>query len=77
MKRFIALPLLVAAMAVGPHDAALNRFSGGMHVFGLKEGAIDYVHEGPHASRIVPEVRARVDALEQDVISGRVVIPRE
>lgn len=27
MKRFIALPLLVAAMAVGPHDAALDRFA--------------------------------------------------
>ena len=58
-------------------DAAEHRFQGGMHVFGLKEGAIDYVHEGPHASRIPPEVRTRIDALEQDVISGRVIVPRE
>ena len=58
-------------------DAAAGRFVGGMHVFGLKEGAIDYVHEGPHASHIPADVRARVDALKAEVVAGNVAIPSE
>ena len=30
--------------------ATEHKFVGGMHVFGVKDGAIDYVHEGPHAA---------------------------
>src|SRR5262249_40325035 len=41
-----------------------GKFSGGMRVFGLKEGAIDYVHDGPHARRIPDAVKARVSDLQ-------------
>jgi basic membrane protein A len=58
-------------------DAALGKFAGGMHVFGLKEGAIDYVHDGPHAERIPAEVKARVAELEKDVVEGRIAVPSE
>ncbi|MDB4997453.1 MAG: Nucleoside transporter, periplasmic nucleoside-binding protein, partial [Myxococcaceae bacterium] len=47
-----------------------HRFEGGVKVLGLKEGGIDWVHEGPHAALIPEEVKARVEALRQQIISG-------
>jgi basic membrane protein A len=54
-----------------------GRFVGGMQVFGLREGGVDYVHEGPHGSGIAPEVNARVDQLRQRVLRGEIVVPAE
>jgi basic membrane protein A len=54
-----------------------GRFEGGMHVFGVKDGAIDYVHDGPHAALLRPEVVARVEDLRAEVASGRVHVPME
>jgi basic membrane protein A len=54
-----------------------GRFEHGMHVFGVKDGAIDYVHEGPHATLLPREVVARVEELRQDIASGRIVVPSE
>jgi len=54
-----------------------GHFEGGMHVFGVKDGAIDYVHEGPHATLLPRDVVARVELLRADVASGRVVVPSE
>ncbi len=52
-----------------------GRFQGGMQVFGLKEGGVDFVREGPHAARIPPDVLARVAALREEVVSGRRIVP--
>ncbi len=49
-------------------------FRGGMNVFGLAAGGVDYVHEGPHAAKIPDEVKAKVEALRADVVRGRVVV---
>ena len=58
--------------------AALDRkFSGGMHVFGIKDGAIDYVHEGPHAEHIPEAVKREVDRLKADVVSGKIAVLSE
>ncbi len=54
-----------------------GRFEGGMHVFGVRDGAIDYVHEGPHARLLPREVVDRVEALRADVVAGRVHVPSE
>jgi basic membrane protein A and related proteins len=54
-----------------------GHFDSGMHVFGVKDGAIDYVHEGPHATLLPRDVIARVELLRADVASGRVVVPSE
>jgi basic membrane protein A len=54
-----------------------GHFEGGMHVFGVKDGAIDYVHDGPHATLLPRDVIARVELLRADVASGRVVVPSE
>jgi basic membrane protein A len=58
-------------------EVTAGRFEGGMHVFGIAEGAIDYVHEGPHAAAIPDAVKARVEELRQDVVAGRIVVPKD
>jgi basic membrane protein A and related proteins len=58
-------------------DVDQRRFQGGMHVFGVKDGAIDYVHEGPHATLLPEGVVARVEAIKADIAAGRVVVPAE
>lgn len=58
-------------------DVTLGRFSGGMHVYGLKEGALDWVHSGPHASRIPADVVDRVEALRARIIDGEIRVPSE
>ncbi len=54
-----------------------KRFSPGMRGFGLREGGVDWVHEGPHASGIPEDVIKRVEALKKDVIEGHVHVPKE
>lgn len=49
---------------------AEHRFVGGMHVFGLREGGVDYVHQGPHAAGIPQDVRLRVEGMRARIIRG-------
>ncbi len=58
-------------------SVAEGRFEGGMHVFGVRDGAIDYVHEGPHAAKLSREVVERVEGLRADIVAGRVRVPVE
>ncbi len=53
-------------------EAAEKRFSPGMRVFGLREGGVDYVHEGPHAAGIPDDVKRKVEALRDAVVRGDV-----
>lgn len=80
------MPDVVVTSMVKRADVALfdtirevkeKRFHGGFHAFGLREGGIDYVHEGPHASRIDPGVQAAIQKMRDDVVSGRVKVPTE
>jgi hypothetical protein len=41
-----------------------------MHVFGVADGAVDYVHDGPHAARLPSGVVARVEGLRREIASG-------
>lgn len=52
-----------------------GRFKSGMNVLGLAEGAVDYVHDGPHAERITPALRAEVERLRKDVETGTIRVP--
>jgi basic membrane protein A and related proteins len=56
-------------------DTARGRFRGGMHVFGLAEGGVDWVHEGPHAAGIPDDVKRQVEALRSEIAGGRIVVP--
>jgi basic membrane protein A len=58
-------------------DVVDGKFSPGMHGFGLKDGAIDYVHEGPHAAKIPDSVKLAVERLKEDVVSGKITVPAE
>jgi len=51
-------------------SVAEGRFESGMHVFGVADGAVDYVREGPHAERLPPWVVARVEGLRREIASG-------
>ncbi len=55
--------------------AVERRFSGGLRSFGLAEGGVDWVHEGPHAAALSSELVARVEALRSDVARGAVRVP--
>jgi basic membrane protein A len=54
-----------------------SRFQAGMRVFGVREGAIDYVHEGAHGAAIPEDVKARVAALRAELEQGVRVVPTE
>jgi len=59
--------------------ASLSRgaFTGGVRVFGLKEGGVSYVYDEPRRGMITPAARARVEALRQDIIDGRITVKTE
>ncbi len=56
-------------------DVTAGRFESGMRVFGVADGAIDYVHEGPHAARLPAPVIARVEELRRAIATGQIVVP--
>ncbi len=54
-----------------------GRFSGGLRIFGLKDGGVDYAYDEPRRGMIPPAVRARVEALRQEIIAGRITVRTE
>ncbi len=56
---------------------AFGQFKPGMQVFGIREGAIDYIHEGPHAEGIPESVKQRVAELRADVVANRIHVKSE
>jgi basic membrane protein A len=75
------LTSMVKRVDVAVFDAIKNAASGtlapGMHVLGLAEGGIDYVHEGEHARDLPDAVKARVAELAHQVITGAQHVPAE
>lgn len=53
-----------------------EKLSGMVHL-GVREGAIDFVHEGEHARQLSPEVIVRVEALKRDIANGEITVPAE
>jgi basic membrane protein A len=58
-------------------EVVRGRFEGGMRVFGVKDGAIDYVHDGPHAVLLPHDVVARVEGLRAEIAAERVRVPSD
>jgi basic membrane protein A and related proteins len=54
---------------------AQGRYQGGLRSFGLAEDGVGYVHEGPHAGAITPEVKAAVDRLKSRIVAGEIRVP--
>jgi basic membrane protein A len=57
------------------HAVTEGLFEGGMHVFGVADGGIDYVHEGPHAALLSAGVVERVEQLRGSIASGAIRVP--
>lgn len=54
-----------------------RHFAGGLQRFGLAEGGVDWIKDGPHAAGVPAQARDRVEALAAEVVAGRRVVPRE
>jgi basic membrane protein A and related proteins len=54
------------------HDGT---FKGGVYSFGLKENGVGYIYDENNRALIPDDVRARVEALRQDIIDGRITVP--
>ncbi|KYF97626.1 hypothetical protein BE20_37990 [Sorangium cellulosum] len=52
-----------------------GRFEGGIASFGLAEGGVGYVSEGPHAAGIPAAARARAAALAARIARGELEVP--
>jgi len=50
-------------------------FSGGVFWFGLAENGVGYVYDEHNRALIPDSVRARVEALKQEIIAGRIQVP--
>jgi basic membrane protein A len=54
------------------HD---KTFKGGIYQFGLAEEGVGYVYDEHNRALIPDSVRTRLEALKQDIIAGRIVVP--
>jgi basic membrane protein A len=52
-----------------------KRFKGGIYQYGLAEDGVGYVYDKNNEKLIPPAVRARLEALKQEIIAGRIVVP--
>ncbi len=50
-------------------------FQGGVRVFGLAERGVGYVYDDNNRALIPDSVRTRLQALEEDIIAGRIRVP--
>jgi len=50
-------------------------FKGGIFQLGLAEKGVDYIYDKHNASLIPDSARARVEALRQEIIAGRIQVP--
>ena len=52
-----------------------HRFQGGIFQFGLAEQGVGYVYDEHNRALIPDRVHARVEALRQEIIAGRITVP--
>jgi len=50
-------------------------FRGGIYQLGLKERGVNYIYDANNQALIPDSVHARVEALRQEIIAGRIVVP--
>ena len=52
-----------------------GKFTGGIYQFGLAENGVGYVYDENNRTLIPDSVRARVEALRQQIIAGKINVP--
>lgn len=50
-------------------------FEGGIYQFGLAEGGVGYVYDANNKALIPDSVRARLQALQADIVAGKIDVP--
>ncbi|HNN93612.1 MAG TPA: BMP family ABC transporter substrate-binding protein [Pseudomonadota bacterium] len=58
-------------------DLQRGRFEGGVRIFGLAEGGIDYVYDEPSRGMIPPASRERVEVLRRQIIARQIQVDPE
>ena len=54
-----------------------DNFTGGIKLYGLKEGGIEYIVDSNNQEILSPEILKRIDALKKQIIDGEIVPPSE
>jgi len=52
-------------------------YTGEISLYGMEQGAIDFVVNPALASEVPADVKAKVDALKADILSGKVTVPKD
>ncbi len=52
-----------------------KRFAGGVYQYGLAENGVGYVYDVHNQKMIPAGIRARLEGLRQEIISGRITVP--
>ncbi len=55
-------------------DAKDGTWKPGIQVLGLKDGGVDYAVDEYNKSLLTPEIKAKLDAIKADIISGKIQI---
>jgi len=50
-------------------------FKGGVYQFGLAENGVGYVYDQHNRALIPDDVRARLEAIRNDIIAGKITVP--
>jgi basic membrane protein A len=50
-------------------------FKGGIYQFGLAENGVGYVYDEHNKALIPDSVRARLEALKQEIVAGKIMVP--
>jgi basic membrane protein A len=74
---------ILTSMVKGVDQAVYNairwvkegQFRGGIFELGLKERGVDYIYDANNRALIPDSVRARVEALREEIIAGRITVP--
>ena len=54
--------------------AQTGTWKGGVQVFGLKDGGVDWALDKDNEKLITPAMKARVEAAKADIVSGKIVV---
>lgn len=57
------------------HQVAEGSFRGGIFQLGLKERGVNYIYDANNRALIPDSVHARVEALRQEIIDGKISVP--
>lgn len=58
-------------------DLKNGQWASGVHVFGLADAGVKWVYDEHNKAMIPAEVKAKVDALQADIIAGRIKVPTQ